>query len=52
MLRHHVGCVRISTVDQHPDRQLDQVAVDRVFTDYASGQDVCRPQLGFALMAH
>ena len=42
---HRVGYVRISTVDQHPARQLAQVTVDRVFTDHASGKDVHRPQL-------
>ena len=42
---HRIGYVRVSTVDQHPDRQLDQVPVDRIFTDKASGKDVQRPQL-------
>jgi len=40
-----IGYVRVSTLDQNPDRQLDGVAVDRVFTDHASGKDTARPQL-------
>jgi DNA invertase Pin-like site-specific DNA recombinase len=40
-----IGYVRVSSLDQHPDRQLEQIAVDRTFTDKASGKDVDRPQL-------
>lgn len=40
-----VGYVRVSTFDQNPERQLDGVAVDKVFTDKASGKDVLRPEL-------
>lgn len=40
-----IGYVRVSTLDQNPERQLEQVAVDRTFTDYASGKDTERPQL-------
>jgi DNA invertase Pin-like site-specific DNA recombinase len=40
-----VGYVRVSTVDQNTVRQLDGVAVDRVFTDTASGKDATRPRL-------
>ena len=40
-----VGYVRVSTFEQNPERQLDQVALDRVFTDKASGKDVRRPEL-------
>jgi len=40
-----IGYVWVSTLDQNPDRQLDGVAVDRVFTDHASGKDTARPQL-------
>lgn len=45
-----VGYVRVSTLDQRTDRQLDGVELDRVFTDKASGKDVVRPQLD-ALLA-
>lgn len=40
-----IGYVRVSSFDQNPERQLDQVEVDRLFTDKASGKDVRRPQL-------
>lgn len=38
-----VGYIRVSSFDQNPERQLDQVQVDRVFTDKASGKDTQRP---------
>jgi|SRR5699024_2982825 len=40
-----VGYVRVSSAGQNPGRQLDDVALDRVFTDTVSGKDVARPQL-------
>jgi len=40
-----VGYVRVSTVDQNTARQLDGIAVDRTFTDHASGKDTDRPAL-------
>jgi DNA invertase Pin-like site-specific DNA recombinase len=40
-----VGYVRVSTVDQNTIRQLDGIAVERVFTDTASGKDAARPKL-------
>lgn len=40
-----IGYVRVSSFDQNPDRQLEHVQVDRVFTDKASGKDTQRPQL-------
>jgi DNA invertase Pin-like site-specific DNA recombinase len=45
MAGQRVGYVRVSTLDQHTERQLDGIEVDRVFTDTASGRDVARPQL-------
>ena len=45
MTGQRVGYVRVSTLDQNPERQLDQVTVDRIFTDKASGKDTSRPQL-------
>jgi len=35
----------VCSLDQNPDRQLDGVAVDRTFTDSASGRSTARPQL-------
>jgi DNA invertase Pin-like site-specific DNA recombinase len=40
-----IGYVRVSTFDQNVDRQLEGPALDRIFTDKASGKDVNRPQL-------
>jgi DNA invertase Pin-like site-specific DNA recombinase len=45
MLGQRIGYVRVSTLDQNPERQLEQVTLDRVFTDHASGKDIERPQL-------
>jgi len=44
-----VGYLRVSTVDQNTERQLDGVALDKVFTDKASGKDTNRPELVRAL---
>jgi DNA invertase Pin-like site-specific DNA recombinase len=43
-----VGYQRVSTVDQNVVRQLDGVAVDKTFTDKASGKDANRPDLARA----
>jgi DNA invertase Pin-like site-specific DNA recombinase len=40
-----IGYVRVSTVDQNTDRQLEGIELDKVFTDKASGKDTNRPQL-------
>lgn len=40
-----IGYVRVSCFDQNPERQLDQVLVDKIFTDKASGKDTHRPEL-------
>lgn len=40
-----VGYVRVSSVDQNTQRQLDGVTLDKVFTDHASGKDTHRPAL-------
>lgn len=40
-----VGYVRVSSIDQNEARQLEGVALDKVFTDKASGKDTSRPQL-------
>jgi DNA invertase Pin-like site-specific DNA recombinase len=44
-----VGYIRVSTVDQNTERQLEGVELDRTFTDKASGKDTERPQLEAAL---
>jgi len=40
-----IGYIRVSTLDQNPDRQLEGAQVSKVFTDKASGKDMQRPQL-------
>ncbi|MHA6864492.1 recombinase family protein [Ralstonia pseudosolanacearum] len=44
-----IGYVRVSTIDQNTERQLDGVTLDKTFTDKASGKDTQRPQLQAAL---
>lgn len=44
-----IGYVRVSSFDQNPERQLEGIQVDRVFTDKASGKDIQRPQLDMLL---
>jgi DNA invertase Pin-like site-specific DNA recombinase len=44
-----VGYVRVSSLDQNTERQLDGLTLDKTFTDKASGKDVKRPQLQAAL---
>ncbi|MBN0091514.1 recombinase family protein, partial [Pseudomonas aeruginosa] len=39
------GYVRVSSFEQNPERQLEQVEVSKLFTDKASGKDTQRPQL-------
>src|SRR5688500_4703536 len=40
-----IGYIRVSTLDQHTERQLDGIELDKTFTDKASGKDTKRPQL-------
>ncbi len=40
-----VGYIRVSTVDQNTERQLDGIDLDKVFTDKCSGKDTNRPNL-------
>jgi len=45
VLGHRIGYVRVSSLDQNPQRQLEDVILDKVFIDHASGRDARRPQL-------
>jgi DNA invertase Pin-like site-specific DNA recombinase len=45
-----VGYIRVSTLEQNTQRQLEHVQVDRTFIDKASGKDIQRLQLD-ALLA-
>src|SRR5260370_8219688 len=40
-----VGYLRVSSLDQNEVRQLEGIALDKTFTDKASGKDAKRPQL-------
>ncbi len=40
-----IGYIRVSSFDQNPERQLENVGVDQVFTDQASGKNNRRPEL-------
>ena len=40
-----VGYIRVSTLDQHTERQLEGIKVNKTFLDQASGKDIKRPQL-------
>lgn len=45
-----IGYKRVSSIDQNTARQLDGIALDKIFEDHASGKDtVARPQLQAAL---
>lgn len=44
-----IGYIRVSSIDQNTERQLDGLTLDRRFEDKASGKDTKRPQLQAAL---
>ncbi|WP_243373603.1 recombinase family protein [Geotalea sp. SG265] len=44
-----IGYVRVSSVDQNTDRQLDGVQVDKTFLEKVSGKDTNRPELAAML---
>ncbi len=44
MVGQRIGYIRVSTLDQNPERQLDDVQLDRTFYDRASGKDIHRPE--------
>ena len=44
-----IGYIRVSTLDQNTERQLDGVELDKLFTEKASGKDTKRPLLTAAL---
>ena len=48
----HIGYIRVSSKDQNPERQQEQLAAYNLydcFIDYASGKDTERPQLSDAI---
>jgi DNA invertase Pin-like site-specific DNA recombinase len=44
-----IGYIRVSTIDQHEERQLEGLSLDRTFVDKASGKDTKRPELDLLL---
>ncbi len=40
-----IGYIRVSSIDQNTDRQLEGIQLDKIFTDKASGASIIRPQL-------
>ena len=49
MQGHRIGYIRVSTIDQSEARQLEGIALDKVFLDKASGKDTKRPELELLL---
>jgi DNA invertase Pin-like site-specific DNA recombinase len=49
MTGQRIGYTRVSSLDQQVARQLEGIALDRTFTDHASGKDSKRPQLDLLL---
>ncbi len=45
MTGQRIGYIRVSSLGQHTDRQLEGVQLDRTFTDKVSGKDTNRPKL-------
>lgn len=45
MTGQRIGYIRVSSIDQNTDRQLDGIELDRIFTDKASGRNTARPAL-------
>ena len=44
-----IGYIRVSSFNQNPERQLEDIPLDKVFSDQASGKDTQRPQLNALL---
>ena len=44
-----IGYVRVSTIEQNTNRQLEGIGLDKLFTDKCSGKDTDRPQLSAML---
>src|SRR5258706_2193829 len=45
MLGQRIGYIRVSSIDQNTERQLEGIEVAQIFTDKASGKATKRPQL-------
>ena len=40
-----IGYIRVSSLEQNPERQLEGIVLNKKFIDHASGKDTSRPQL-------
>jgi len=40
-----IGYIRVSTIDQNIDHQLEGVQLDKVYVDRCSGKNIDRPEL-------
>ena len=40
-----IGYIRVSTIDQNIDRQLEGIQLDKVYVDRCSGKNIDRPEL-------
>lgn len=45
MANARIGYIRVSSLTQNIQRQLEGLSLDKIFTDHASGKDFNRPQL-------
>lgn len=45
MTGQRIGYIRVSSLGQHTDRQLEGIQLDRTFADKVSGKDTNRPKL-------
>ncbi|HLW01272.1 MAG TPA: recombinase family protein [Ktedonobacterales bacterium] len=45
MTGQRIGYIRVSSIGQNTDRQLEGIPLDRTFTDKVSGKDANRPKL-------
>ena len=45
MIGQKIGYIRVSSLEQNPERQLEGIVLDKIFTDKASGKDINRPAL-------
>ena len=49
MIGKNLGYIRVSSIDQNIDRQLEGLTIDKLFIDKCSGKDTERPQLKLLL---
>ena len=47
-----VSYIRVSSIDQNPERQLEGMTLDKVFTDKVSAKDVNCPRINAVLESY